>query len=464
MNDLILDYNFLLAEMVGEEHGIRETDLNYVRKRAGRFARDVSRKRKAGELGFFGLPYDRAGQERILAEADRVRKRFRNLVVLGLGGSSLGTKALHQALNPKEYNVYPRKGCPRLFLLDNIDPRAMADVIEILDPDETAVNVVSKSGVTTETLAQYLVCKGWLEEALGESAKEHFYFTTDPDQGPLREIAAREGHHAFPVPTDVSGRFSVLSPVGLFPAACVGIEIAAICEGAAHMYERCRVDVMEENPGLMYAALMYLMDLRRKKNIQVIFSYSTRLAGLADWTVELMAESLGKKLDEEGKEVYSGPTPVKAVGVTDQHSQAQLFIEGPNNKVFTFLKVEDHGAKLFVPPGLEQGDDFSYLANHPLSEILESERVGMELALKEAERPSCLLTLPDISPQSVGQYITLMEFAVTIMSRYYKVDPFNQPGAEVSRNKAMSLLGREGLLEKRDEIVESLDKDAMFRI
>jgi len=461
---LRLDYNYLMAEAVGDDQGIREIDLDFVRKRAGRFARDISRKRKAGELAFLRLPYDRPVQDKVAAVAQEVRARFRNLVVLGIGGSALGTSALQQALHPWLYNVYPEKGCPRLFVLDNIDPRFVADVMDVLDPSETAVCVVSKSGSTTETLAQYMIFKRWMEEVEGRAYKEHFFFITDPEKGPLREIAEKEGYVSFPVPPGVGGRFSVLSAVGLFPAACVGLDIHGICEGAARMDSICRVDSMEENPALLYAALMYLMVIRKKKNIHVMLSYSNRLYGLTDWYRQLLAESLGKRFDEDGKEVHVGPTPIKALGVTDQHSQIQLYVEGPKDKVITFLKVEDHGANLTVPEGVEDHPALKFLEGHSLAEIMEAERVGTEFALKKAGRPSCTITFPRVTPFTVGQYIILKELAVTVMGRYFKVNPFDQPGVEEGKAAAFALLGREGYEEKRKEIVEGLEKDLDLRV
>jgi glucose-6-phosphate isomerase len=229
------------------------------------------------------------------------------------------------------------------------------------------------------------------------------------------------------------------------------------------MDDRCRVDSMEENPALLYAALMYLMVIRRKKPIHVVFSYSNRLLGLADWYRQLLAESLGKRHDEEGKEVHAGATPVKALGVTDQHSQVQLYVEGPNDKVFTFFKVEDHGVNLVVPAGQGDHEAMDYLAHHPFAEIMEAERVGTELALKQAERPSCTLVFPRVSPETVGQYFMLKALAVTVMGRYFKVNPFDQPGVEAGKVAAFALLGRPGFEEKRAEIVAGLEKDLSLR-
>ncbi len=464
VDTLSLDYNFLLAEAVGEEHGIKESDLDFVRKRAGRFSREISKKRKAGDLAFMKLPYDRPTQEKIAKVAEDLRSNFRNMVVLGIGGSALGASALFQALKPWVYNIYPIKSYPRLFILDNIDPRYIAEVVEVLDPRETSVCVVSKSGSTTETLAQYIFFKKWIKDICGDDYKKHFIFITDPEKGPLREIANRDGLLTFPVPQGVGGRFSVLSSVGLFPAACVGIDIHAVCEGAAHMDEICRVDVMDENPALMYAALMFLMVTRKRKPIHVVFCYSNKLYGLADWYRQLLAESLGKRFDEDGKEVRVGPTPVKALGVTDQHSQVQLYVEGPNDKVFTFLKVDDYDSPLMVPEGVEDHEALKFLERHTFGEIMEAERVGTEYALKKEQRPSCTINFPRISPYTIGQFFILMELAVTVMGRYFKVNPFNQPGVEAGKIAAFAMLGRPGFQEKREEIISQLEKDLSFRI
>jgi len=459
-----LDYNFMLAEAIGEDHGLKESDIDSVRKKATKFIKEISKQRKAGELDYLKLPYDRQTQEKILNVAEDIRRNYRNVVVLGIGGSALGASALFQALKPWVYNVYPLKSYPRLFVLDNIDPKYIADVAEILDPRETILCVVSKSGSTTETVAQYIFFKKWVMDICGSDYKRHFIFITDPEKGPLREIAERDGIISFPVPPKVGGRYSVLSSVGLFPTACVGVDIYAVCEGAAHMDDICRTDVIDENPALMYAALNFLMYSKKKKDISVIFSYSNKLYGLADWYRQLLAESLGKKYDEDGKEVVVGITPVKALGVTDQHSQVQLYVEGPNDKTFTFLKVEDYDVTLYIPKDVEDHKDLKFLENHTFSEIIEAERVGTEYALKKAQRPSCTISFPKITPYTVGQFFLLMELSVNLMGKFFKVNPFDQPGVEEGKQAAFALLGRPGYEKKREEIVGDIEKDLSFRI
>ena len=211
------------------------------------------------------------------------------------------------------------------------------------------VNVVSKSGGTAETLAQYLVVRHWLDEALGSAASRHLVFTTDPDKGALREIATREGIATLEVPPDVGGRFSVLSPVGLLPAALVGIDIEALLEGAARAVARAESDDLLDNPAALFAALHWTADTQAGARLHVLMPYTDRLRDFAEWFRQLWAESLGKRVDREGRVVHTGPTPIASVGATDQHCQVQLFMEGPFDKVVTFVTVADPGEDVTIP-------------------------------------------------------------------------------------------------------------------
>jgi len=458
MDRVRIDFTNALAAAVGTEHGIEEEELaRLAAPGAAALASVLARRGK--DLRWLDLPWQEKVHEAILDYAASVQGRFRNVVVLGIGGSALGNTALHTALNSPYHNLRPPAGLPRLFVLDNIDPDLVGEFLDAFDPAETLFNVVSKSGGTAETMAQFLVFRARLVAALGEEAhRDHVVVTTDERAGALREIVEREGYASFVVPDGVGGRFSVLSPVGLLSSALVGIDVKGLVAGAAAMAEVCETPELGENPALTYAALQRLMQARKAKPIAVTFAYSHRLAGLADWYAQLLAESLGKRLSREGRVVHAGPTPVRAVGVTDQHSQVQLYVEGPFDKWFTFLAVERPDHSVAIPAAYEDREGVAYLGGRTLDELFEAEREGTRIALTEARRPNVSIVFPAVTPHTVGQYLYLMELAVAVMGEHYGVDAFDQPGVEAGKIAAHALMGRRGYEKRRAEIEASRPK------
>jgi len=326
------DYNNMMSDMLGEEYGISKAEIFALQPKINAAAVALKEKRKAGKTEWRDLPYTQAEVVKdVLATAAVVKERFANFVVLGIGGSALGPIAVQQALNHMHYNELPREkrnGCPRLYVVDNVDPERMKALFDIIDVKNTAFNVITKSGSTSETMAQFLIIRDMLKETVGDRYKEHIIATTDAEKGSLIGIARKEGFKTFYIPQGVGGRFSELCPVGLLPAAVCGIDIEELLAGAAYMDELCSQDDVFKNPAYMAAVLQYIA-IKQGKNISVMMPYADSLKYMADWYAQLWAESLGKKFDVDGREVYAGQTPVKALGVTDQHSQIQLYTEGP---------------------------------------------------------------------------------------------------------------------------------------
>ncbi|MBL8804781.1 MAG: glucose-6-phosphate isomerase [Planctomycetes bacterium] len=458
MGRLELDYTNALSEVVGAQHGVTPQELDALAGPSREALRAIQARRKV-DLRWMDLPHETAMHERVLEYAGRMAGRFENVVVLGIGGSALGTIALHSALNSPYHNFEARGPMPRLFVLDNIDPDLVGEFLDQFDPAQTLFNVISKSGTTAETMAQFLLFRERLIERLGHAAHvEHICVTTDERKGVLREIVKREGYESFPVPDGVGGRFSVLSPVGLVPLALVGIDIKGVLKGAADMDERCRPEDLRANPALLHAALQWTMQSKKHKPMAVTMSYSQRLALVGDWYAQLLAESLGKRKSRDGRDVFAGPTPVRALGVTDQHSQMQLYMEGPFDKWFTFLSVEQPDHAVTIPSAYADLEAVSYLGGRTFTELFHAERDGARVALTEAGRPNVTFRFPGVSPHSVGQFLQLLELSVAVMGEHYGIDAFDQPGVEAGKIAAYALMGRPGFEARRAQIESASPK------
>jgi len=405
----------------------------------------VMARRERGEFGFFRLIAQDDMLKRISAFADGVGQAFDHVVVLGIGGSALGTKVLVEALRPAAWNELSddaREFYPRLTVLDNVDPWTVGAALARIDPRRALVNVISKSGGTAETMAQYLVVREWLERALGiEAPRRHMVITTDPVQGPLRAIATEDGIPALDVPPNVGGRFSVLSPVGLLPAALVGVDIAGLLQGARRAVERAAPYVLRENlPGL-FAGLQWAADTELGARVHVVMPYADRLRQFTEWFRQLWAESLGKATDRAGATVHVGPTPLGAVGATDQHSQIQLFMEGPFDKTITVIAVETPGEDVPIPDRGGLPDPISTLGGSSLGALLAAERDATVHALAQAGRMSATLWLPAIDTESVGELLMLCQIATVYAGGWYDVDPLDQPGVELGKRLTYGAMG-----------------------
>lgn len=444
---ITLDYNLMLSPQLGGR-GIDPARLGTAATSFREAHQLVTQWRDQGRLGFFDLTGQQEAREQIRRFRERARAGFDNVVVLGIGGSALGTTALREALCPPAWNelgAAERRDLPRLYVLDNIDPTTIAPLLERLDLRRTLFNVVSKSGTTAETMAQFLIVRERLAAACGaEGPQRNLVFTTDPAAGLLRQVAAEEGIEALPIPPNVGGRFSVLSPVGLLPAALVGIDIDALLDGARAMDERCRATELARNPAGLFAMLQFLADSELRAPGQVLMPYSDRLAATADWFRQLWAESLGKRHDLQGREVFHGPTPIKALGATDQHSQTQLYMEGPFDKTITFLTIRELPVDLQIPALYSDAAAVAYLGGHTLGELLAAERFATAQALARAGRMNMTIELPALTPHALGQLLMLFQIATVYAGALYRIDPLDQPGVELGKQLTYALMGRPG--------------------
>ncbi|MEO2054629.1 MAG: glucose-6-phosphate isomerase [Nitrospira sp.] len=434
------DFSNMSAEQLGTSDGIDEATRSHALQLLEETRKDFEEDRNKKSLPFLDLPYQ--STEKIKALAASIRGRFDNFVLLGIGGSALGPIALHQALHSPCNNMLSqdqRKG-PRMFFIDNVDPSEVAPLLKLLDPVRTAVNVITKSGETLETMALFLLFKEWITNHVGSRAgKNHFIATTDPGKGTLREIAQKEGYATLDIPEAIGGRYSVLTSVGLFPAAVSGIDIDALLKGAADLDKTFQNLPAAENGAIWGAYLHYWSYTRRNKNVLVTMPYASGLTGMAQWFGQLWAESLGKERDLSGRKISCGQTPVVAVGATDQHSQLQLYMEGPMDKTIQFISVETLKEDLSLP-SIESAGEITSLDGHSLGGLLQIEQRAIETALTEAGRPNCRITLPSLNAHAIGALFYFFEVQTAYAGRFYQVNPFDQPGVETGKKIIKKLL------------------------
>ena len=366
-------------------------------------------------LGWMDLPED----TETLREVRRYREAnpwVEDFVLIGIGGSALGPKALEAAFN--ESGV-------RFHYLDHVEPEPTLRLLRTLDPRKTLVNAVSKSGSTAETLAGLAVFLKWLKAHLGEDWRRHLVVTTDPKEGPLRAFAEREGLKAFAIPKEVGGRFSALSPVGLLPLAFAGADLDALLMGARKANETALAPLEESLP--LKTAL--LLHLHRHLPVHVFMVYSERLSHLPSWFVQLHDESLGK-VDRQGQRV--GTTAVPALGPKDQHAQVQLFREGPLDKLLALVIPEAPLEAVEIPEvgGLEAA---SYLFGKTLFQLLKAEAEATYEALAEAGQRVYALFLPEVSPYAVGWLMQHLMWQTAFLGELWEVNAFDQPGVELGK-------------------------------
>jgi glucose-6-phosphate isomerase len=451
MNDIVIDYTNVMADAVGADNGIAEEALTALGLRAKEIQARLQDKWETGKLPFYDLPTKLDDAKAIKRAAASLQKNFKNMVVLGIGGSALGTAALLSALKSHTHNSLSdkKRGGMRLFIADNIDPDWFTDLLTGVKLKETVFNVISKSGSTAETMSQFMIVVDILKSKLGKEWKKHLVITTDAAAGTLRPIADKQKIKSFIVPDGVGGRFTVFTPVSLLPAACAGIDIVKLLNGAARMRERIVSDKITENPAALFSAIHYLLDTSKGKKMTVMMPYANGLYTIADWFRQMWAESLGKKEDIHGNPIHCGQTPIKALGATDQHSQVQLYVEGPFDKVVVFIEVEKFKNSVTIPGGYDEHASIGYLSGSSLAALTAVEKEGTEYALTANHRPNMTIRLPEICEETVGQLLYLLEGATAFSGGLYNIDPFDQPGVEFGKQYAYAMMGKAGFEEKK---------------
>jgi glucose-6-phosphate isomerase len=441
----------LYAEMAGDANGLKRAEVKEHAPRALEALRNFREASDADVHGFPKLPFDAGLAKDILNYAKDVRGSYDTVCLVGIGGSALGAWALDCGVRGPHPTQRPHSAAsPRLVVLDNVDPTLVGAALEVMNPKRTLAVVVAKSGATAETVATFLIVRDWLERNLGPKASSRVVVVTSPQKGELATLAARQAYRTFPVPLNVGGRFSVLSAVGLVPAALIGLDIRRLLKGAAGMTGNAWDASLDNNLPLRSALLHYLIWRLKGKNIQVAFPYSNRLWGMAFWFRQLWAESLGKARTRSGELVNIGQTPIAALGTTDQHSQVQLYMEGPNDKVFTFWAVQKPAKAIRIPKRKQGLEAFDYLCGRSLAELLEAERVSTAAALSENGRPNCTFSLDRVDEEHLGAFLQLLEFQTAFMGEFLDINAFDQEGVELGKKFTFGLMGRPGYESYRD--------------
>lgn len=401
---------------------------------------------KAERLSTFWELIEPAGEpylEEVLAAAEAIGSNpdLTHFVNVGIGGSSLGGEALLRALAHPYQNERPiEKGFSRYYFPDNVDPETNAGLLDILEPEHTLIHIASKSGSTAETASQMLVFYEWLKERLGaERARDHLVVSTDPASGDLRALVEERGIRAVTIPPGVGGRFSVFGSIGLLPLALFGFDARKFLAGARAVAQRCQG--VEDNPALDLALMLHAQHADARRNVLVFMSYSDSLAYVGDWFRQLWSESLGKN-------PASGSTPLSAVGATDQHSQVQLFMEGPDDKAILFLRTAAFRRDLMLPDGDLKNGSTEYLMGRSMNELLAVESVATEKAFSDAGRPSGALSLDSVHEESLGALLYFLQLVTVYAGAAYGVNPFDQPGVEAGKRLTYGYFGRQGFEEE----------------
>lgn len=384
----------------------------------GRAHGRILREWHSGSQGWMSCPDDLETVKQV-SDLARSKRKFRTCLVLGIGGSDLGTRAAWHALKNGG------KGEFRLeFLGGNTDPDEIAWTLKGLDLKRTLINIISKSGDTLEPMTAFFVVREALIRAVGRNAfANQIVATTDEESGSLRRLANKEGYATLSVPPNVGGRFSVLTPVGLFPLACAGADLGALLAGARSVRDMFLSP--GSNPIVEYTTAQHAA-YKKGQRIQVLMLYSERLRVFGAWYRQLVAESLGK----QGK----GPTPIAALGATDQHSQLQLYMDGPKDKTVTFIEVERFASDLRVPASAKLVSNLSHLSGVRFDRIIHAERSATAQALKDAGRPNGTITIPDVSERSLGALFQFFMISTAMQGHLLGVNPYDQPGVESGKS------------------------------
>lgn len=457
---LKVDYNNMMRPSVGER-GIDESVFANNAAAVKAAHESVMNARGKGWQQWCDSPYiSDAELKKITDYGKRVKDKAESYVVLGIGGSALGAIAVTGALLHLRHNEQPRekRNAPKFYVEDNIDPERMNALFDTVDLKTAYFNVITKSGETSETLSQFLIIYDALKKAVGvDEAKKRIAVTTTIGKGTLYNLAVKEGFEIFGIEGGVGGRFSVFSPVGLVPFAALGIDIVAFLRGAAAASKAAEDKNVRTNAALL-SALLQCESMKKGLCINVMMPYADSLKYMSDFYCQLWAESLGKAVDLNGNTVHAGQTPAKALGVTDQHSQVQLYTEGPFDKVATFLTAEKFRGDCVISDD-KSVDACDFLKGHTLGELITAEQKATAYALTKAGRLNFNVILSEVNAETVGELLMYFMYQTAFAGALLNIDTFNQPGVEEGKKATFAMIGRKGYEAKLAEVNAAFHSD-----
>jgi len=440
-----LDLNGLLGGAPGSR-GLVPATLEALAPALRAVRAELRVRRDRGGLGFAALGQLSDGVEAVRALARDLAEEFDTLVVLGVGGTSQGVRLLVEALRVDDGM--------RVIVSDSIDPTALSALLGRVELARTVFNVVSKSGDTAETVAQFLVVRDRLLRDRGAvDYKRHLVITTDPERGSLRQIVNDEGFRALSFPSGVYGPFAVLGPPGLFPAACAGVDLEALLAGAGYAEERlAHIDEPLRDPTLALAGALIMLGVARDVRSLVVMPYAERLNALAEWFAACWNESVVKAVSRDDQPIAVRPTAVRARGSSDRYAQLQSYLEGRGDKVTLFFRVEDHGEAIAIPAAYQDLETVGCLGGAALGTLLNGQQQILELALGRHGRASATVVLPVVNSFTVGQLVYMLEWTAVAAALLAGVEPFGHPASDDLRQYTYGLLGRPGFEARRAEL------------
>ena len=400
---LKMDFNNMMKSFVGE-YGISDAEISSLSNKIAKAHKAMLEKRANGKMDWRDLPHN---QKDVVADiksyVDEVKGDIDAFVVLGIGGSALGPICVQQAINHPFYNELSKEkrgGYPKLYVADNVDPERLSYLFEVIDPEKTLFNCISKSGSTSETMSQFMIIKELLEEKLGKAeAAKHIVY--------MDELSGNENIY--------------------------------------------------ENQAYMFAVLSYIA-LKQGKNMSVMMPYADSLKYVSDWFAQLWAESLGKKTDNDGNAVYAGQTPVKALGVTDQHSQVQLYTEGPFDKMIVLIGVDKFRRTMTIPKIYQDIPSLGFLGGVTQNKLIATEQMATEYALLKSGKANMTITLPEVNEFTLGELLYMFEVATGFAGELLNINAFDQPGVEEGKNATYAMFDRPGYEEKKKELAARPEK------
>lgn len=407
--------------------------------------------------------------DRVIEISAAIQKDFENFVVVGMGGSSLGNQMLHFAINGPYYNENLNRTTPRMYFLDNVDPESTSSLLNNINIKKTIFNIITKSGTTGETILNLLIISDILKDK-GLGYTKHLVFTTDPEKGFLRELSKTLSVKTLSISPAVGGRYSALSTVGLLSAAVEGINIKDLIKGAIDEAKFIEEEAVTRVPALLFPFIQYLLYTEKGININTLFAYSDYLSYVGNWYNQLLAESIGKRFTQDGKEVFRGITPLALRGTTDQHSVLQLLLEGPFDKLVIFIAPEQYRSDFYIEGNIADDERVNYLKKKKYSRLIKSEYLATKASLKQNGRPNIGIELPIINEYELGKLIYMFEFSVIALGEMLEVNPINQPSVEIGKRYTYAMMGRKGyekekgsfrslLIGKKDFIISDERKE-----